>query len=183
MAIRTRRDISDAAKIHLLPHEKIQEYDYFPLAHRLGLIHSIPEEEFQMASATITDVSFPGLFPKGLKQIFNTYSHEIRRTSPEDENKIKTLIDKVITAFIYRPITLQKVIQVMLSKKKRDLEQEDLTQENDTPSTDPSQPTSHNNDETISRSVPTSSLSRVNTSNTTGSSYTKPCYAIRCRLL
>jgi len=32
-----------------------------------------------------------------------------------------TLIDKLLTAFIYRPITIQKMIQLMITKKKKSI--------------------------------------------------------------
>jgi hypothetical protein len=45
-----------------LPPDKIQEYRLYPLVHRLGILHSIPEQMFKCEHATIIDVGFLGLF-------------------------------------------------------------------------------------------------------------------------
>ncbi len=74
---------------------------------QLGFIHSIPENEFDISSATITDVGFLGLFPKPLLQILNQYTRNIEKDNQagSETSEFKILIDKLITAFIYRPIT------------------------------------------------------------------------------
>jgi len=74
IAIRSKHDITDAVLLHVLPAEKLQEYNRFPLAHRLGLIHSIPEDDYCMAKATITDVIYLGLIPKDLIHEMQSYA-------------------------------------------------------------------------------------------------------------
>jgi hypothetical protein len=54
--------------MHKLLVEKVDEYDNFPLMVQLGFIHAIPEDDFDIASATIMDISFLGLFPKEIFQ-------------------------------------------------------------------------------------------------------------------
>jgi len=53
-----------AVLLNQLPPEKLQDYDKFPLSHRIGFIHSIAEQNFDIGSATILDVGFLGLFPR-----------------------------------------------------------------------------------------------------------------------
>jgi len=48
--------------LNKLPADKIQEHDIFPMMYQLGFIHSIPEYDFDFASAPITDVGFLGIF-------------------------------------------------------------------------------------------------------------------------
>jgi hypothetical protein len=113
-------DVQRAVMLNRLPPRKLTEIQQYPLAHRLGLIHSIPEKDFSMASATITDVGFLGLFPKALVKVLSRYTRAIKQSN-QDEAKFQTLVDKLLTAFIYRPITMQKTIQIMLSHKKNEL--------------------------------------------------------------
>jgi hypothetical protein len=86
----------------------------------LGFIHSIPEEDFDVSSATITDVGSTVLFPKSILQKLYQYAQEIERFQ-QDKGDFMLLIDNLITAFIYRLITIQKVIQLMLTTKKDSL--------------------------------------------------------------
>jgi hypothetical protein len=83
------------------------------------MIHSIPEDQFNLAKATITDVGFMGLFPKGLLQVIQSYHREIKRTQSTNEATFRSLSDKLITAFLYRPITLQKKIRFCSPKRKK----------------------------------------------------------------
>jgi len=83
----------------------------------LGFIHSIPEEDFDVSSATITDVGSTVLFPKSILQKLYQYAQEIERFQ-QDKGDFMLLIDNLITAFIYRLIAIQKVIQLMLTIKK-----------------------------------------------------------------
>jgi len=116
-----RNAIQIAVALHHLPAIKLREYQKYPLAHKVGFIHSLPEDKFDMANATITDVSFMGLFPKALLQILLQYANEIKWLN-RDDNKFRTLIDDLITAFIYRPITMQTIIQIMVVHKKNELQ-------------------------------------------------------------
>jgi len=103
-----------------LPATKIQEYETYPFAHKLGLIQSIPEDEFSVETATIIDMGFLGLFPKTILDILHQYANTIKKTSNEEDCKsfIK-LMENLLTAFIYRPVVIHKVIQLMLCHYKK----------------------------------------------------------------
>jgi hypothetical protein len=103
-----------------IPATKIQEYEAYPFAHKLGLIQSIPEDEFSVETATIIDMGFIGLFPKTILYILHQYANTIKRTFNEEDSKsfIK-LMENLLTAFIYRPVVIQKVIQLMLCHYKK----------------------------------------------------------------
>jgi len=112
-----RHSLNIAVLLNRICSSKICDYDSSPLAHRLGFIHSLPESDFDVASATITDVGFLGLFPKSLLQILYQYAREVDK-SGHSKDEFKTLVNKLVTAFMYRPIIIQKIIQMMLSKMK-----------------------------------------------------------------
>ncbi|MFN9978488.1 MAG: hypothetical protein ACK53Y_01170, partial [bacterium] len=59
-----------------MPPEKLEEYTTYPFMAQLGFIHAIPEEEFDISTATITDISFIGLFPKMVFQAMKNYERE-----------------------------------------------------------------------------------------------------------
>jgi len=120
IAILRNGDVQHEVLLNCLLPRKLTEIQQYPLVHRLGLIHSIPEKDFSMASATITDVGFLGLFSKALVKVLSGYTRAIKQSN-QDEAKFQTLVDKLITAFIYRLITMQKTIQIMLSHKKNEL--------------------------------------------------------------
>jgi len=42
----------------------LDEFDSYPLLSKQGFIHAISEEDFHMATATISDIVFLGFFPK-----------------------------------------------------------------------------------------------------------------------
>ena len=125
IAILSRRAISQAILLNQLPAEKLQEYDRYPLAFQLGCIHSLPEDKFDIAAATIIDVGYLGLLPKSILQVLIDYSYQIKRDN-QDDNEFAQLRDKFVTAFVYRPITMQKVIQLMIAKEKQELEREEI---------------------------------------------------------
>jgi hypothetical protein len=100
--------------------EKAQNFQKFPLSYRAGFIHSIPEDDFDVATATIIDVSFLGLLPKIILSTLYQYARDIKRTSG-DSSVFEKLIDKLNTAFIYRPILIQKVIQLLITKQKKEM--------------------------------------------------------------
>jgi hypothetical protein len=120
VAILSRNSLSLAVLLNLLPPDKLQEYDKYPLSFRLGFIHSIAEKDFSIATATITDVEYLGLFPKPTLQTLYQYARDIKKFN-QDNNKFTILIDKLITAFLYRPIIMQKTIQLMIADKKKSL--------------------------------------------------------------
>jgi hypothetical protein len=64
IAIRSRCDVQLMVLLKKLNPSKLDEFDKYPLAAQLGFIHAIPEEEFNMATITIVDVTFLGFFPK-----------------------------------------------------------------------------------------------------------------------
>ena len=61
-AILTRYELQTYIMLNNIPAEKLAEYDKFPLTHRTGLLPCIPEDDLAIESATITDVTFLGLF-------------------------------------------------------------------------------------------------------------------------
>ncbi len=89
------------------PPSKSDEYDKFPLSSQLGFIHAIPEDEFSTALATIIDIGFLGLFPKKIFQTLWKYERELERFNTTASGDYSKLIDNLITAFVYRPITVQ----------------------------------------------------------------------------
>ena len=179
-----------AVGMHLLPMEKLEEFDLFPLTHRLGIIHSIPETHFDVSSATITDVSHLGLFPKVLIHLLQSFANEIKKSKPQNAPAIADHIANLMTAVIYRTITIQKVIQLLLCKWKQSLESnpEDTTSPSSLDDTNPppntqqkhediSQPpqrtsTPPSNDTVLSHLTQTSKLQRHSV-----------CHASICRLL
>jgi hypothetical protein len=48
------------------------------LSIHLGFIHAIPEEDFDISTATVLDVGFLGIFPKLLFQTLCNYCNEIK---------------------------------------------------------------------------------------------------------
>jgi hypothetical protein len=118
-AIQSRHDIQFAVLLHKLPMEKLTEFDNFPLMSQLGFLHAIPEDQFDIASATIIDISFLGLFPKKIFQVLQNYG---RSCNSSYQATFQTLINELITAFIYRPITIQKVIHILTTQKKTELD-------------------------------------------------------------
>jgi hypothetical protein len=60
---------------------------------------------------------FLGLFPKSTLQCLYKYAREVAKMN-HDKGKFMSLVNDLITAFVYRPIVIQKVIQIMPSKQK-----------------------------------------------------------------
>jgi hypothetical protein len=98
-AILARHSLNIAVLLNRICSSKICDYDSSPLAHRLGFIHSLPESDFDVASATITDVGFLGLFPKSLLQILYQYAREVDK-SGHSKDEFKTLVNKLGTVFM-----------------------------------------------------------------------------------
>jgi len=71
--------------MHKLLVEKVDEYDNFPLMVQLGFIHAIPEDDFDIASATIMDISFLGLFPKEIFQAMRKYGYKYEKSNQSEE--------------------------------------------------------------------------------------------------
>lgn len=68
VAILSRHQVLLLVLQHRLPPSTLTDYDSFPLMAQLGFIHAISEENFDIATATIIDVGFLGLFPKTILQ-------------------------------------------------------------------------------------------------------------------
>jgi hypothetical protein len=66
VAILWKQALMEAVMLNRLPATKLMDYQNFPLASRLGILHCIPEESFDMATVTIIDVGFMGFSPKAL---------------------------------------------------------------------------------------------------------------------
>ena len=65
-AILHRHALQTAIAYQQVPADKLLEYDHYPLCFRLGFIHALPEQEFDIGSARITDVGYAGFFPKAI---------------------------------------------------------------------------------------------------------------------
>lgn len=149
IAIKSRAAIQIDIFLQWLPCSKINDFDNFPLSSQLGFIHAIPEQEFTIGKANITDVGFLGLFPKQIFQTLRTYAKEIEQSN-EDSTTFHVLQNWLISAFIYRPIMIQKMIHILLAafKKylekldKRHAESADNNRNIKTPEVSPSQPSS-----------------------------------------
>jgi hypothetical protein len=77
-ALLGRSNVTLKVMLNKLPATKLQEYDKYPLASQLGFIQYLPEEEFDIHSATITEVGYLGLSPKRLVQILHEYTRGIQ---------------------------------------------------------------------------------------------------------
>jgi hypothetical protein len=116
--ILSRHLLDTAILLNKVLAEKFHDCDRYPLAHRLGFIHLMAENEFDVASATILDAGFLGLFPKSILQCLYKYAREVAKMN-HDKGNFMSLVNELITAFVYRPIVIQRVIQIMLSKQKK----------------------------------------------------------------
>jgi hypothetical protein len=163
-----------AALLHRITPEKLTEYQKYPLAHRIGSIHMIPESEFNINNVTILDVNFLGLFPKAILQQLYRYARQVESTGHEKEEFL-SLVNDLIHAFIYRPILIQKVIHIMLVKQKKEI------CDFKPPRTEPTE----NDDESTNYASRNNMM--ANRSNNTPSSPLHPlgqiCHANKCRLL
>jgi hypothetical protein len=145
------------------------------------MIHSIPEDQFSLAKASITDVGFMGLFPKGLLQVIQSYHHQLKCTHPTTEANFRSLSDKLITAFLYQPITLQKIIQILLAKKKKDLETLSLLPTNNNHNRPPSPATHDSRPQATAPDIPSGIQST--SVHSPRSPAPRICHALKCRLL
>jgi len=178
MCIKSRHSLNMAILLNQLPPEKLQDYDKFPLSHRIGFIHSIAEQNYDISSATILDVGFLGLFPRKILQSLNHYAMELDQTNPDGKHQFMSLIQDLITAFIYQPIIIQKVIQIMLTHKKDSILQlpQPLPQQNNN-ADDRTQYASQEDNTPRTRT----STTRANIHATT--TLLQVCHANKCRLL
>jgi hypothetical protein len=63
IAIKTLHEVQILTLLKRLPDTKLNEFHHFPLSSQLGFIHAIPEEIFNIDTATIIDVGSLGYFP------------------------------------------------------------------------------------------------------------------------
>ena len=78
IAIRSRHEIQTLILLQKMHPSKIDDYDMYPYASQLGLIPAIAEHDFDIATATVIDLCFLGLFPKGMYQVLRRYELEIK---------------------------------------------------------------------------------------------------------
>jgi hypothetical protein len=96
VAILRKQALMEAVMLNKLPATKLIDYRNFPLASRLGILHCIPEESFDMATATITDAGFMGLFPKSFMQILATYTQEPKQSIPQTIHSSQPLFTVIL---------------------------------------------------------------------------------------
>jgi hypothetical protein len=127
--IHERRDLNQAIKAHhdvqllvllcKLPPTKLDEYEQFPLLAQFEFIHAIPEDAFNIASATVVDIFFLGLFPKKIFQPTQQYGNKVKRHDQTGGDvEYHTLVNDLIHAFAYHLIAIQKVIHILLAHHK-----------------------------------------------------------------
>jgi hypothetical protein len=108
IVILSKNTLNLVALLERIPAEKINDYNKYPLSHRIGFIHSLMEKDFDMAFATIIDVGFLGLFPKPILYILNQYSKTLMEDNT-NKSEFLRLVEKLVTAFVYWPISIQKL--------------------------------------------------------------------------
>jgi hypothetical protein len=169
-ALLSKYEVNCAVLLHTLPPARATDYTEYPFASRLGFIHFIPEADFDFATATITDVGFLGLFPKPVLRELQRYARELKNLN-QDVDTFDMLLEKLVGAFIYRAIRIQKIIHIMLARVKDSLEAFEKEQDTDDPS--------HGHD-----------ITSVSTSVTQTTPLPQPsppakrkCYGTKCRIL
>jgi hypothetical protein len=105
----------------MLPPEKLQDYDRYPLAHRAGLIHNISEEMLSMDLATIINVNFLGLFPKSLLAVLQNYKQSLKK---DLQAGFDECINQLLSAVIYQLIVIQHIIHDLFVAIKLQIEEE-----------------------------------------------------------
>ena len=178
-AIRSRSAIQQDVHLNRLPPKKLAEYDRFPLTSQLGLIHAIPEHELDMATATVMDVVFLGLFPKHIYKELQAYARELERQK-ESDDEFTTLFEWLVTTVIFRAITIQKVVQILLSGYKKYLDDLDKRRTQDDTGTSPADTTSAT---AMPSGIATSTQCTTPTTIVPPRTSPKKCYATKCQLL
>jgi len=122
-AIQSRREIQTAVLLYNLPSNKLEQYDTFPLMSQLGFLHAIPEDQLDISTATITDVGFLGLFPKRKLQVIHQYEKGIQENTTTEiaEPTFSILLNELISAFVYHPIMMEKIIHILIAGKREEL--------------------------------------------------------------
>ena len=156
-----------------LPPEKLQEYDAFPLAHRAGLIHSIAEEDLSIETATIIDVTFLGLFPKSLLEVLQKYKNGLKQDA---QPEFDFLIRGLVSAVIYRAITIQHIFQYLLVAIKLQIETDCQKRQEALSTNDEKEPE-------LCSSIHSSSATSTPTAGSNDSTPRKLRYANKCQFL
>jgi len=122
-AIQSRREIQTAVLLYNLPSNKLEQYDTFPLMSQLRFLHAIPEDQLDISTATITDVGFLGLFPKRILQVIHQYEKGSQENTTAEiaEPTFSILLNELISAFVYRPIMMEKIIHILIAGKREEL--------------------------------------------------------------
>ncbi len=95
-----------------------------------------------------------------------------------DRMEFMRMIEKLVTAFICRPITIQKVIQILISRKKNELECEEQEVNRS------SMQNTENGIHSVPDQTPTTFPSHLNPSSNSNTSQPKQlCHANKCCLL
>ena len=175
IAIRSEHEAKLLICLNQLPESKLSDYQQFPLCCQLGFIPVIPEEAFDVATATVTDVATQGFFPKRIYQELRRCTREIEISTPTEGPEFKTLFSELLDAFIRRSVMMQKVSLMVIAKQRQGLEK--LAKRREAAAL-----SSSNSLNNQSQRVSTSEgLASQPTSSTTHEK--SPCHATKCRLL
>ena len=179
IAIRSEYDVKSLVCLEKFPPSKTTDYEQFPLCCQLGFIPAIPEDDFDTALATVTDVGYLFFFPKRIYQELRRYAREVEASTPSASPEFQSLFDELIDTFVYRPITIQKVIHLLIANHKQGIEKLAKRRETRAPlaannhtSHPPTSPI--NTVEPATNPTPSQSLK---------SPIKRPCHATKCRLL
>jgi hypothetical protein len=176
IAIKSRHEITLLVLLQKLPEEKIDEFDRFPYASQLGFLQAIPECDFNIATATITDVGFLGLFPKKIFQELRRYAKKVEKDTPTASSEFQTLFDRLIDAFVLRPVTIQKIIHMLIAKHKEGIEK--LAKRREAAANPMPAEQAQPNVDTDASMEPS-----IHEQTATQIKQRQPCYATKCRLL
>jgi hypothetical protein len=122
-----------------------------------------------------------GLFPKSFVQILATYTQELKRSISQTVHEFQRLTDIFISAFIYRPITLQQVIQILLAHERKQLEKNGTNADNqrvDNNNIQQNINTNHNANPASSVPLGTKTNAAVHPE-----PENRTCYATKCQIL
>ena len=169
-------------QLNRLPPTKLTEYDTFPLASRMGFIHAIPEKDFDIAQATVTDVGFLGLFPKKILQELRAYARDIEKAKESNDEFIH-LMNQLLHTFLYRSITVQKTIQILMSGFKDYLNRLDEQRSKTDSGTTCEEATTVATTTQTSPEEPPHPPPPVPSTLADNHDPPRKCYAIKCRLL
>ena len=156
----------------------MEEYRSFPPSAQLGFIYAIPEDTYDIATASITEVSFIGLFPKQIYHVLRSYGKQHPAIAAEFNN----LIEDLISAFVYRPLTMQKVVHILIARQKEILAQ---YEEDDEQASSRLNDDSACNEQSMENTQQTEAQNAPSNSSQTQHHEQAPkrCYGIKCGIL